>query len=486
MQLLLELAWQRIRVVQVGRGGGKSTGAAIDMKNVIYDMPRSKNYVLSETYQQALTRTLPSTIKALEMIGFYKDLHYFVCRLPPKSWKWQLPYEPPLDPKHSIFFYNGTVYDLLSQDTNSRGGNYSSGMLDEGQDIDNSKLESQVIPTMRGEYARFKDKRTYRRLSIYCSMPRIRKAEWIFQYQELARQFPKEYLWIDGPSAINSHNLPPDWFKDQRRILLPSEYDIEILNIKPKKVLGGFYPMFDDKLHTYVDFNNDHLDGIIDNGNGYNPNAFEQMNSLQDNDVEHDQLLEISLDYGAWFNGIVTCQESRNVFRYLSAMSINETERFEDLLVKWCMYYRYHRHKTVNFWYDHTAIGKDSRGATYAEIVTKTLTNHGWLVIPYYIGQQPGHDDRYKFWGYAHKGDHPNIPKFLYNRHHCKYLIISVNNANIKQGRNGFEKDKSDEKNHGIDQRTTTHFSDAHDTIALGKYAARTEERTRLARTRTR
>lgn len=486
MQLLLEIAPQRIRTVQVGRGGGKSTGAAIDIKSVVYDMPRSKNFILSETFQQALTRTLPSTIKALEMVGFAKDIHFFVGRLPPKSWKWNNAYEPPLDPKHSIFFYNGTVYDLLSQDTNSRGGNYSSGMTDEAQDIDQSKLESQVIPTLRGEYERFKNKRTYRRLSFYCSMPRMRRAEWIFQFQDLAKKFPKEYLWIDGPSRINAHNLPPDWFSDQKRILLPSEYDIEIENIRPKKVIGGFYPMFDDKVHTYIDFNNDHFDGLIDNNNGYSSKAFEMLNSLQDNDVIFDQPLEISMDYGAWFNGIVTCQESNNVFRYLSAMSIDETERFEDLLVRWATYYRFHRNRKVVFWYDHTAISKDSRTASYAEIVTKVLSSHGWTVIDMYIGQQPSHDDRYKFWGYAHKGDNPQIPKIMYNRHHCKYLIISINNANIKQGRNGFEKDKKDEKDHDIDQRTTTHFSDAHDTIAMGKYASNIIESMRTIRARIR
>jgi hypothetical protein len=72
MQLILEMAPQRIRAVQCGRGGGKSTGAAIDIKNTLYDMPLSKNFTLSETYQAALTRTLPSTVKALGFLGFKK------------------------------------------------------------------------------------------------------------------------------------------------------------------------------------------------------------------------------------------------------------------------------------------------------------------------------------------------------------------------------------------------------------------------------
>lgn len=476
MQLMLEIAKQRIRIVQCGRGGGKSTGAAIDMKSVIFDMPRSKNFVLTGTYQQALTRTLPSTIKSLAMLGFEEDLHYFIGRQPPKAWKWPKAYEPPSDPKHSIFFYNGTVYDLLSQDTNSRGGNYSSGLGDEGQDLDNAKTQSQVIPTLRGEYRRFKDKYTYRRFSMYCSMPRNRKGEYIFEFEKLAEEFPEEYLYITAPSAINKFNLPPDWFKDQKRILLPSEYDIEIENIRPKQVIGGFYPMFDDRIHSYVNFNNDFLDGVIDDHNGYKPEAFAQMNCRQDADLLINEPLEISMDYGAWINCLLTGQENPRLFefKWLTAISIDENDRFEDMLHQWCTYYAPHRNKTVYYWFDHTARDRDARAEEYPEIVRRVLSGYGWTVIDMYIGMQPTQDDRYKFMGYLYKGDHPDLPKVTMNRIHCKYLIISLNGAKVRVGRKGFEKDKTDEKNHAIDQRTTTHFSDAHDTLLIGKYAERT------------
>lgn len=477
MQILMEVVIQRIRVILCGRGGGKSTVAAIIMKNVIIDMPRSKNFILTGTYQQALTRTLPSTIKALAMLGFYQDLDYFIGRKPPVSWKWKLAWEPPADPKHSIFFRNGTCYDLLSQDTNSRGGNYSSGFADEAQDLDNGKMQSQVIPTMRGEYHRFKDRKTYRQLSMFCSMPRTRKGEFIFEYEKLALEFPEEYFFLTAPSAINAHNLPPDWFKDQKRILLPSEYAIEIENIRPKQVTGGFYPFFNDAVHAYVNFNNDYLDGIIDNNNGYKPEAFAQMNCLQDMDLLINQPLEISMDYGGWFNGIVTGQESENTFKFISAVSINEEERFEDLLTQWCVYYAPHRAKTVYYWYDHTAHDRDARSEMYPEIVDRVLSSYGWTVVHQYIGKQPGYDDRYKFMGYLYKGDHPDLPRCIINKHHCKYLIISLNSAKAKQGPVGVEKDKADEKNHDIDQRTTTHFSDAHDTILMGKYAGLTVHR---------
>lgn len=484
MQLILEMAPQRIRTVQVGRGGGKSTGAAIDIKTIVYDMPRSKNFILGATYKDILTKTLPSTIKALRLLGFEKDLHYFIGRYPPPKWKWPECYEPPLDPSHSIFFMNGTVYDLLSEDVSSRGANFSAGMVDETQDADQEYYQSNVIPTMRLEYAKFKNCRTYRRLSHYCSMARTRKQEWIFEFEELAVKYPKDYLWISGPSKINAHNLPPDWFKDQKRLLKESEYAIEIDNRRPNKIGGGFYPMFDDKYCTYTAFNNDYFDGLISNSNGYREEDFENLTSMQDSDVRADDPLEISMDYGAWFNGIVTGQEHDRAFRFLSSMSIDEKNTFEELLNTWCNYYRFHRNKTVYYWYDHTARDHDSRTQEYPVIVSRVLRSYGWTVIDMYIGKQPSPEDRYKFWGYAHKGDHPDLPRFMYNRHHCKWLIISINGAGIRQGKHGFEKNKADESNQRIDQRTTTHFSDAMDTLALGKYGDAVGDNVRMPRAR--
>jgi hypothetical protein len=484
MQMMYSLAQQRIKVAQGGRGIGKSTLIATKIRDIVYKLILSKNFILGETYQNILTKTLPSTIQGLELLGFYKDIHYVVGRYPPPSWKWPRCHQYPLDPKHSIFFYTGVVYDLLSEDVSSRGANYASGILDEGQDADQSYFEGNVMPTLRLGAKLYQFNPLYRNIDILCSMPRTRKGEWIFTYEELAKQFPKDYFFISGPSSINRENLPADWFKDQERLLLPSEYNIEIKNIRPKKIIGGFYPMFDDRLHTYHDFNNDYLDGIIDNHNGYSPEHFEEMNSLQDGDVVQKDALEIAMDYGSWFNGIVTGQDSSNVFRFLSAMSIDQNDRFEDLLNKWCAYYRFHSEKTVYYWYDHTAKDTDARTEQYPIIVDRVLTSNGWSVIHMDIGHTPSPDDRYKFWGYAHKGDHPNLPKFMYNKHHCKYLIISINNTYIQQGRNGYVKNKDEEKVRTIDQRTTTHFGDAMDTLAVGKYGHRTNDRAPMARPR--
>ena len=85
----------------------------------------------------------------------------------------------------------------------------------------------------------------------------------------------------------------------------------------------------------------------------------------------------------------------------------------------------------------------------------------------------PSHKLKYKFWievmsNASNRDD--RFPKYQLNRDKCPYLNTSIGNAlkKFKIGFDDFEKDKDDEKKiHTIDQRTTTHLSDANDWIIL-------------------
>lgn len=474
IQLAIAIAPQRFRMVRAGRGSGKSVSLAIDITAINSDMPRSKNFLLNESFQFALTNTLPSTLTGLDFLGYKRDLHYFFGRTPPKSWNWPTAYEPPLNPSRTFYFANGTVWDLLSQEASSRGPNYSAGLGDEALLLNADKIRKETIATLRGQYHRFKDKQTFGRLGFYTSTPRTRSGEWIYQWEELAREDPSKYLFIEAPSMINSYNLPPDYFSEQKRLMSPQEYEIEILNIRPKGILGGFYPFFDERRHSYNAYNDSFLEKLI--GENYLAENFKNLDCKQDLSPESqhpDISLEIAADYGSWFNGIVTGQERKDInrFRVLSAMSHNETKLFEDVVSDWCNYYRSHPTKHVYYYYDHTAIGTDGRTLErYYDIMIRVLKGHGWEVTDVYIGKVPDYSERYEFFGRAHRGMEQDVPLVEYHKHNCKWLIVSIQNAGVRQGKNGFEKDKRDEQYHEIDQRTTTHFSDAHDTLIFGKY----------------
>lgn len=464
-------------MVRAGRGSGKSVSMALDIVAVNTDMPRSKNFILNESFQFATTNTLPSTLQGLEFLGYKRDVHFFFGHPPPKKWNWPTPYDAPLSSNRTFYFANGTIWDLLSQEASSRGPNYCAGTGDEALLLNADKIRRETYGTLRGQWHRFGKTGkhpTYGRLSFYTSTPRTRSGEWIYQWEEMAKSDPDKYLFLEAPSMVNAYNLPGDYFTEQRQLMTPMEYEIEILNIRPKGILGGFYPFFDERKHVYNAYNDSFLESLM--GENYQIDNFKNLDCKQDltPESQHPEIsLEIAADYGSWFNGIVTGQERLDInrFRVLSAFSHNETKLWEDVVSDWCNYYRSHPTKHVIYYYDHTAIGTDGRSMErYFDITMRVLKGHGWEVTDVYIGKVPDYSERYEFFGRAHRGMEQGVPLIEYHKHNCKWLVVSIQNAGVRQGKNGFEKDKRDEAYHEIDQRTTTHFSDAHDTLIFGKY----------------
>jgi len=104
-------------VVVGGRRLGKSHGlvAPFALRNV-QRMPASSGAFVASTFQQALTRTLPGTFKALEDFGYKRNVHYYVSRRPPKTAKFKEPFIKPESYDHVISWYNGSVQYIISQD----------------------------------------------------------------------------------------------------------------------------------------------------------------------------------------------------------------------------------------------------------------------------------------------------------------------------------------------------------------------------------
>jgi hypothetical protein len=471
MQLAVRVATQKIKVVVAGRGSGKTTVLADEVADVVHDMPRATNFMQGVTFQQMLTLTLGSFVDSMATLGYINGLHYFIGRKAPASWRWPEAYQPPLKYDKAIYFYNGSTYLLFSQDVANRGPNTASGVADECALLDPVRFQSEAIATLRLKPSVFGKCRRYLSQTYTTSIARTQLGKFIYTYEDEAKKNPQEVLFLRASSHINKANLPPSWFTNQQRMMSKYDYDIEIGNKEPKAMKGGFYPLFSEGKHTYTAFNNDYLSGLLDDGEGFSKEKFEDLDCRQDADWYPNAPLDISLDYGK-FNCIVTGQETMNMCRFLGGMSYDSPKQTQDLVETWCKYYRFHQDKCVHYWYDSTAQGKDGRSPkSYSEIVIDTLIANGWEVIQHYYGKAPDHVDKYNFWSIAMRNDHPMLPHFSWNQHNCKYVIASITGAGAKEGTNGIEKIKTDEKKDTLDQRYTTHFSDACDMLAYFKYA---------------
>ena len=60
------------------RGTGKSFILAFFMRLMVIQMPRASFALVGSTYQQILSRTLPSTKEGLALLGLYENIDYVV------------------------------------------------------------------------------------------------------------------------------------------------------------------------------------------------------------------------------------------------------------------------------------------------------------------------------------------------------------------------------------------------------------------------
>ncbi len=175
-----------------GRGTGKSYIIGNEINTINRIMPRSITSITGQTYGQLLTRTLPSTFKYLESVGYKRyepkeGGHYVIGAKPPKHFL--TPYEPVLKYENFISFSNGTGYLLLSQERigSARGPNVDREIVDEALTLNKERYDQETSPTNRGNEEHFgilsKNKVTQHHGFRYVSsMPFMPEQKWLLEY----------------------------------------------------------------------------------------------------------------------------------------------------------------------------------------------------------------------------------------------------------------------------------------------------------------
>lgn len=470
-QLILSLAPQKHKRLEGGRGLGKSFIVGDKIRKVVNELPRAKFAIPGRTYEQLLTRTLPSTINGLTALGFVKDLHFFVGNAPPKKWKWDSPFEATLSYDYAITFYNGTTFQMVSLDKteSGRGFNFDGAIGDEAALLDFEKLQNNILLCIRGNLEHFSHSNEHQSTLFMTTTPRHKKGRWFLNQEELARLNPQEILYLVAPSMYNIKNLGKEYFKNMKRMLLPSEYDAEILCIRSNGAKAPFYPTYREEKHTYFATNDNYLFKIAND-----IQALSQKDSRFDSDVDTMRPIDIACDYNASICWVVTGQDNMDEYRILNSQWVKAPDTIVETIQKWCDYYRYQLKKVVNYYYDHTAVHKDAlRSKTYAEAVIEVLVKNKWTVIPHYCGQAPRHDTKKLMLEVAFAEREPRqYPKIRMNRENNKQLMVIIESTEAIDGRDGQKKDKSSEKpTSDVPDEEATHGGDAFDTLVFFKFS---------------
>ena len=90
----------------------------------------------------------------------------------------------------------------------------------------------------------------------------------------------------------------------------------------------------------------------------------------------------------------------------------------------------------------------------------------------------PFQSDKYLLWGFILREEREKLPLVRFNGDKCRFTLISMNNAMIKDVDGKLQKDKSSErKTSGVLPEEATHFSDAADKIVWTKFGEKLKDR---------
>lgn len=498
------------------RGVGKSYIIAWKMHKIVQTMPRSAWSIVGQSYKQIMTRTLPGTLSALAKLGYEREKDFWVKRRPPSKVKYKLPYEAPLDFEHFILFRNGTGFHLVSQDPNggsSRGLNNDGIIGDEALLLDKKKFDSELIPTNRGNLEYFKHVPMHHGIFLFSSMPYGQQAPWLLEYSnyytydftrlrneaaevgiqlidgvgnntpDRQKKLLKQYnaiqkdiryyvnkeglLYAEAEIFDNIKNLGWRYVQQQRRDLDDLAFRTEVMNIRPLKIQGAFYPHLDRYQHGYRNaHDNDYISGL-------DPMAPAADDCRMDTDVNAYQPLRIAVDWGSRINCMTIGQfnQEQNTFRFLKNLWVKPPEILTHLARKFCEYYRFHREKTVYFAYDHTGNSKVANShKTFAEQFADILRKEGWTVHMVSRGAAPTHQSKYLLWSILLQQRDPTKPKIQFNMDNCHEAFVSMEMAPAKDGKSGIEKNKQSERNPKIAAEKATDLSDTADIMVYSLF----------------
>lgn len=349
------------------RATGKSFIAGSVIDDNVRSMPRGITTLAQATIGQALTKTLPSAFKMLEMLGYKrwdpitKTGDYVVCRQPPEGW--YRPYEHIMSFEHCITFSNGHCLYILTQEGNSRGPNADYNITDEALTIDKEQFDQEVAPTNRGNEHIF-GKRSLNPVykhhgnTFLSSMPYTQEQRWLLEpaeYYEKERGIRLFDVWnrmvrlqmqlIDaklvkdvklfkdiwnetvrlrqtitpfvsrdgvlfslGSIFDNVANIGMSYICDQYRLMEKLSFMVEILNYMIEKVDGCYYQL--DERHVYYNAINDsYIRDFAENTDYDWRKLGGNDDSRRDLDCNPNLPLEITCDWGSAASFMEVAQE---------------------------------------------------------------------------------------------------------------------------------------------------------------------------------
>ncbi|MDO3391901.1 hypothetical protein Q3C19_15685 [Bacteroides sp. ET489] len=506
------------------RGTGKSEGidARFILRNV-WEMPGSLGALISPSYAKAWGNTLPAICKALAEWGYLEGVHYVVGHRAPASMGFRLPVRPLMREgwNNAFHFWNGTVMVVLSF---NQGMSANSMSIDwvigpEAKFLSYEKIKSEVNPANRGNRQYFGHCPHHHSVCYSTDMPTAAMGRWILDKREemntdhinlirtlykqlqeyrrkpltehvqrqirelrrdldIARRYQppvhpapgktREYTVFYGEYDVfdNLEVLGEDYIWQMYRDSPPLVWRTAFLNERIYRVENGFYSALDEKVHFYTPTDSGRLQAL-----GADWKRLSSSGCLGDGDLDFDAPLHLAFDSNASISTCCVGQKDGGTMRVLKSFYVKTPGKLQDLVKQVADYYRPKLKHEVVVYYDHTFTWETGASSeSYADIIRRVLEENGYTVQMVYVGQAPRHDWKHLNIDRSLKGD-PDFLLVRINLYNNEFLKIALEQTGVRQGKNGFEKDKTPEgtpDTPDTPDEYKTHITDAFDTLWLG------------------
>jgi hypothetical protein len=346
-----------------GRGTGKSYKIGWEINQIVRNMPGSVTAITGRTFGQIYTRTLPSSLKFLDTIGYRKDEDYVIGIRPPKKWK--TPHETITKFDNFISFSNGTGFLLLSQERegSARGPNIDREIVDEALTLNKERYDQEVSPANRGNEEHFgrlssKPIPQHHGFRYVSSMPYSQDQKWLLDFGNYYQQEAGIFLFdtwnrivkmqiqlIEAKQTNDArlfsniwneiirlkHKITPFISKSGVLFILANAFDniqnlgfsyilreyekqsmliflVEILNWIIDKVEDCYYHI-DPQKHVYYDAYNDDYIHAIATDSDWDRSTMNPTDCRYDLDCDPSKPLEVVPDWGSKINLFSVGQE---------------------------------------------------------------------------------------------------------------------------------------------------------------------------------
>lgn len=486
-------------------------------------MPRAKFAIQGNSFMQIMTRTLPSLIEGLEKIGMHEyDPRtgvgdYVIGSKPPSHWPKAI--APISRYEWSIATRNGSLFQIVSQKgQSSRGSSFDGIIAEEALELDMEKFQKETLVANRGHIEEFGHDPLHHSVTMVTSMPysnnsklilekgdylpesvhmlrtelsemllyfiqcyidkrdntaaiwqEIRKVKAALYYHPLANEFGGQY-YSEADVFDNIHVLGLEYIINQYNGMMLPLFKLELLNFRNTIVGTKFY----EGIGSWIQY----LPQVQEN-EVLAETLFEQKKFLSkitskfDTFIDSKARLDIGLDYGSHINCLVAGQLNKSMNKYIIPASFYALapKNLDDVVQLFTEYFEEHGNKTVNFYYDHTALATTPNNTTYSykQSVIDSLKSRGWNVIEKNLGVTSRGSDRYLFYQKLFRNQF-KAPMPYMNAVSAKSLYISMDNVLTVDEKGDIKKNKKPERNMSYKQEDAPHLSDAFDTLYYGQF----------------